>query len=191
MILCGVTFLSYFTAYTFGFWYPTMLKRWSGLPDARVGLLGALPYAVGFVVMLINGWHSDRTGERHRHAAAPLVVTASAMLALIFYHGSPAVTVAWFSLAAMTVVYLPTFWTIPPEILPRPAIAATVGLVNAVGNVAGFAGPYLFGYLATRTGSFSSGLVLMAIGGVGSALLILLLPGRTIEVHGVAQQMNP
>ena len=52
VMLCSVTFLAYFTAYTFGFWYPTMLKRWSGLSDARVGLLGALPYAVAFVVML-------------------------------------------------------------------------------------------------------------------------------------------
>ena len=105
-----------------------------------------------------------------------MFVTASAMVALIFWHGSPTVTVAWFSLAALTVVFLPTFWTIPAEILPRSAIAATVGLVNAVGNIAGFAGPYVFGYLTTRTGSFSYGLALMAIGGVGSAVMILLLP---------------
>jgi len=176
VMLCSVTFLAYFTAYTFGFWYPTMLKRWSGLSDTHVGLLGAVPYAVGFVVMLVNGWHSDRTGERHRHAAAPVFIAGLAMLGLIFCHGSPAVTVAWFSFAALTVVFLPTFWAIPPEILPPSSIAATVGLVNAVGNIAGFAGPYVFGYLTARTGSFSYGLALLMIAAVASGVVIVLLP---------------
>ena len=105
-----------------------------------------------------------------------MFVTASAMLGLIFWHRSPTVTVAWFSLAGLDRGVPSSFWTIPAEILPRSAIAATVGLVNAVGNIAGFAGPYVFGYLTMRTGSFSYGLALMAIGGVGSAVLMLLLP---------------
>jgi MFS transporter, ACS family, tartrate transporter len=182
VMLCSVAFLGYFTGYTFGFWYPTMLKRWSALSDARVGWLGALPYAVAFVVMLVNGWDSDRTGERHWHAAAPMFVAASAVLGLICWHGSTTVTIVWFALAAMTNVFLPTFWTIPPEVLPRSAIAAAVGLVNAVGNVAGFAGPYVFGYLTTRTGSFSYGLALLMIAGVLSGVLILLLPKSAQQV---------
>lgn len=176
LMLCSITFFGYFGGYTFGFWYPTMLKRWSGFSDVRVGLLGALPYGIAFVVMLVNGWHSDHAGERHWHAAAPMFLAALAMLGLMGWHGSTALTIIWFSLATMTSVFLPTFWTIPPEILPRSAIAATVGLVNAVGNVAGFAGPYVFGYLATRTGSFSYGLALMMIASVSCGVLILLLP---------------
>jgi len=176
LMLCSVTFLAYFTAYTFGFWYPTMLKRWSGLSDARVGLLGALPYAVGFVAMIVNGWHSDRSRERHWHAAGPVFIAGLAMLGLIFWHGAPGVTIAWFSLAALTVVFLPTFWTIPPEILPRSSIAAVVGLVNGVGNVAGFAGTYFFGYVTTRTGSFSYGLALLMIAAMASGMIILRLP---------------
>ncbi len=176
VMLCTITFFGYMTGYTFGFWYPTMLKRWSGLPDARVGLLGALPYAIAFVAMIVTGWDSDRSGERHWHAAGPMFVAALAMLGLIWWHGSTTVTLTWFALAAMTNVFLPTFWTIPPEILPRSSIAAVVGLVNAVGNVAGFAGPYLFGYLTTRTGSFSYGLALLMIAGVASGVAILLLP---------------
>ena len=176
LMFCAIAFLGYLTGYTFGFWYPTMLKRWSGLSDARIGLLGALPYAVAFVLMLVNGWHSDRTGERHWHAAGPLFLAALAMVGLIWWHGETALTIVWFALAALTNAFLPTFWTIPPELLPRTAIAAAVGLVNAVGNVAGFAGPYLFGYLATRTGSFSYGLALMMITALAGGVLILLLP---------------
>ena len=176
LMFCAITFLGYLTGYTFGFWYPTMLKRWSGLPDARIGLLGALPYAVAFVLMLVNGWHSDRTGERHWHAAGPLFLAALAMLGLIGWHGTTALTLVWFALAALTNAFLPTFWTIPPELLPRSSIAAAVGLVNAVGNVAGFVGPYLFGYLATRTGSFAYGLALMMITALAGGVLILRLP---------------
>lgn len=176
LLFCGITFLGYLTGYTFGFWYPTMLKRWSGFSDTRVGWLGALPYAIAFVLMLVNGWHSDRTSERHWHAAGPLFLAALAMLGLICWHGATTVTIVWFTLAALTNAFLPAFWTIPPELLPRSAIAAAVGLVNAVGNVAGFAGPYLFGYLATRTGSFSYGLAMMMITAVGGGVLILLLP---------------
>jgi MFS transporter, ACS family, tartrate transporter len=176
VLMCAVTFLAYFTAYTFGFWYPTMLKRWSGLSDARVGLLGALPYAAGFVVMIAIGWHSDRTRERHWHAAGPLFVAGASLLGLICWHGSTAVTIMWFALAAMTVVFLPTFWTIPAEILSSSALAAAVGLVNGVGNIAGFAGPYVFGYLTMRTGSFSYGLALMMIAALAGGLIILALP---------------
>jgi sugar phosphate permease len=176
LMLCSVTFLGYFTAYSFAFWYPTMLKRWSGLSDARVGLLGALPYAAGFVVMLINGWHSDRTRERPWHTALPLFIAAVAMLGLITLHGSTAFTLTWFSMGSMTTAFLPIFWTIPSEILTNSAAAAAVGLINAVGSVAGFAGPYAFGYLATRTGSFSYGLALMMVAGLAGGIVVLLLP---------------
>ncbi len=176
LLLCAIAFLGYFPGYTFGFWYPTMLKRWSGFSDARIGLLGALPYAVAFVVILVNGWHSDRTRERHWHAAGPLFAAGTAMLGLIFWHSSAGLTIVWFSLATMTAPFLPTFWTIPPEILPRQALAAVVGLVNAVGNVAGFVGPYVFGYLTTRTGSFSAGLALMMIAALAGGVAILVLP---------------
>jgi nitrate/nitrite transporter NarK len=66
--------------------------------------------------------------------------------------------------------YLPTFWSIPTEILGQ---AAAVGMINAVGSVAGFAGPYLFGYLNARTGSLSYGLAVMAASALAGGMLIL------------------
>lgn len=176
LLMCSVTFLAYFASYTFAFWYPTILKRWSGLSDARVGVLGALPYAAGFVLMLANGWHSDRTGERHWHAAIPLFVVAAGMLGLIVLHSSTALVITWLCLGSLNVVFLPTFWTIPSEILAGSAAAAAVGLVNGIGSIAGFAGPYVFGYLTTRTGSFTWGLALSLIAALAGGVVILLLP---------------
>ena len=65
------------------------------------------------------------------------------------------------------------FWAIPTEILGQSAAAAAVGMINAVGSVAGFAGPYLFGYLNTRTGSLSYGLDVMMVSSLSGVLLML------------------
>lgn len=176
LLLSSVTFFEYFMSYSFLFWFPTVLKRQSGLSDARVGLLGAVPYAVAFVAMLINGWHSDRSGERRWHAALPLFIVAVALLGLTRQPGSTSLTVALFSVVGVCLAFLPVFWAIPTEILGDSAAAAGVGMINAVGSVAGFAGPYVFGYLDTRTGSFSPGLALMTVSALVAGILILLVP---------------
>jgi ACS family tartrate transporter-like MFS transporter len=176
LLLASLTFLNYIVLYTFAFWFPTMLKRQSGLSDIRVGLLGALPYAVAFVAMQVNGWHSDRGGERRWHSTVPLLVAAAGLLSLICQPHSLPLSMVLFCMVGTVFAYLPTFWAIPTEILSQSAAAAAVGMVNAVGSAAGFAGPYLFGYLNTRTGSFSSGLALMMISGIAGGLLILCTP---------------
>jgi len=75
-----------------------------------------------------------------------------------------------------TEAFLPVFWAMPSEILSNSAAAAGVGMINAVGSVAGFAGPFAFGYLNSRTGSFSYGLVMMMVCAVAGGLLVLRVP---------------
>jgi MFS family permease len=176
LLLASLTFLSYFVLYSFAFWFPTMLKRQSGLSDLRVGLLGAAPYLATFVAMQVNGWHSDKHRERRWHSAVPLFIAAAGLMGLISRPRSTSLSVVLFTMVCIAYAYLPTFWAIPTELLRQSAAAAAVGLVNAVGSIAGFAGPYLFGYLNTRTGSFSSGLALMMISALAGALLILCIP---------------
>jgi MFS transporter, ACS family, tartrate transporter len=176
LLLAAVTFLNYFVFYSFAFWFPTMLKRQSGFSDLRVGVLGAIPYLAAFVVMQVNGWHSDRHRERHWHSAVPMFIAAMGLLGLVTQPRSIALSVALFSMACISASYLPTFWAIPTEILTRSAAAAAVGMINALGSIAGFAGPYVFGYLHTRTGSFSYGLALMMVIALAGGLLILFTP---------------
>jgi ACS family tartrate transporter-like MFS transporter len=178
LLLAAVTFLNYFVLYTFIFWFPTMLKRQSGFSDLNVGLLGALPYLTAFLAMQINGWHSDKTRERHWHSAVPLFVSAAALFALIAQPRTVLISLALFCLVEIASSYLPAFWAIPTEILSQSAAAAAVGMINAVGSVAGFAGPYLFGYLNTRTGSFSTGLAVMMAAAIAGGLLMVCTPKR-------------
>jgi cyanate permease len=176
--MASVTFLNYFAFYGFVFWLPTMLKRLSGFSDVHVGWLGALPYAAGFVAMQLNGWHSDRTRERRWHAAVPSLIGAAALCGLIMQPGSIALSTLWFTLVGMGMAYLPAFWAVPTEVLSQSAAAAAVGAINAVGSVAGFASPYLFGYLNTRTGSFTAGLAVLMLSALAAGLLMLVTPVR-------------
>jgi nitrate/nitrite transporter NarK len=105
-----------------------------------------------------------------------MFIAVIGLVGLITQPRSISLSVALFTMVCMAYAYLPTFWAIPTEILSQSAAAAAVGMINALGSVAGFAGPYAFGYLHTRTGSFSYGLALMMVSALGGGLLILCTP---------------
>jgi MFS transporter, ACS family, tartrate transporter len=156
--------LCYFGAmtgsYGIAFWLPTILKRLSGKSDLKVTLLAALPYVVAFVVQQVNGWHSDRTGERRWHAAIPVFLCGLALTVAVVYRTNLAMSLAMFVLAGGSFYgFQPVFWAVPTRFLSESAAAASIGLINSVGNLGGFAGPMVVGYLANRTHSFSAGLL--------------------------------
>jgi ACS family tartrate transporter-like MFS transporter len=184
LLLALVTFLIYFENYSFIFWFPTMLKRLSGLSDLNVGLLGAIPYVASFFAMQLNGWHSDRSRERRWHVAVPVLVAAAALVGLIAAPGSPGRALLLFTLVGAGGAYLPVLWALPGELLSRSGAAAAVGIVNATGSIAGFAAPYALGYLHTRTGSFTSGLAAMLVTALAGGLLVLRVP-RSPPAAGV------
>lgn len=176
--LAGLALLAYVGQYTFVFWFPLMFKRLSGMTDLHVGLWGALPFLSSFLSMQVNGWHSDRMAERRWHSAVPLFIAAAGFLLLTTRPQSIPVLLAFSIMAAAATVYLPTFWAIPSEILSPTIVATAVGLINSVGSIAGFAGPYAFGYLQTSTGSLTSGLTLTALCCLSAGLLILRIPRK-------------
>ena len=176
LLLASGTFLNYFAIYSFVFWFPTMLKRQSGFSDVKVGMLGAVPYVVLFIAMQVNGYLSDKSGERRWHSAIPLFIAAAGLLGLASRPPSIPLSLVLFTMVAIGLAYLPAFWAIPTEILSQSAAAIAVGMINAVGNVAGFAGPYLFGFLNTRTGSFSYGLAVLMVSALAGGSLMLCAP---------------
>ena len=176
VMLSAVCFLIYIATYGMLFWLPSILKRWSGLSDASVGLLGALPYVAYFLAMIANGWHSDRSRERHWHCAIPMFIAAVGCCGLIFHPHSISLIVFLLTIVNLGNGYLPVFFTIPTELLSQSAAAAAVGMINAVGSVAGFIGPYLVGYLNTKYGSFANGLAMMMISALAAGILVLCVP---------------
>jgi ACS family tartrate transporter-like MFS transporter len=147
----------------FVFWMPTILKRLSGLSTMKVTLLAMIPWVAAFFSKIINGWHSDRTGERRWHAALPLFLGAPAFLAA----GLSSRT--WLIVALLTwtcgwvEANYPVFWAMPSELLSGSAAAVAFGLINSIGSLGSFVGPYAIGYLSTRTHSFTAGLACMVV----------------------------
>jgi nitrate/nitrite transporter NarK len=173
--------LCYFFAlvggYGISFWLPTILKRLSGQSDLRVTLLAALPYVAGFVTQQWNGWHSDRTGERRWHAASAVFLCGVALLLAVNFSSSTMLSILLFTVVGGGFfAFHPCFWALPTAFLSESAAAASIGLINSVGNLGGFVGPLMMGYLVSRTHSFKIGLLYL----VGSLFLsgfLMLLVG--------------
>jgi MFS transporter, ACS family, tartrate transporter len=170
---CGVS-----ASYGFTIWLPTFLKRASGMSNLAVTLLTILPYLTAFSVMLLNGWHSDRTGERRWHTAAPLLLAASAFALLTIPGTSFGFALLCLAGASCVNSFLPPFWSIPYAFLGESAAAASTGLINSIGNLGGLVAPWVVGYFLDRTHSFSPGFLYVIVGLVLAVALVLTLPVR-------------
>jgi MFS transporter, ACS family, tartrate transporter len=172
--------LAYFfivtSVYGFTFWLPTIIKQQSGLSNLRVSLISALPYCVGLVAIILVGWSSDKTGERRWHTALPMIAVSVGLLLAVLIQDRLALAVAMFCLAAVGIYgYLPGFWSLPTSFLTGTAAAASIGLINSVGNLGGFAGPYVVGYLSKATNSFFGGVLYLSLSALMAAILVLCL----------------
>jgi len=176
LLLAGAAFLQYFVGYSVIFWLPTILKNQSEFSHLQVGLFGAVPYVVALFAMLFNGWHSDKHRERRWHAAFPLFIGAAGFLCLISLPTSNVMTVSFLSLICVPMAFLPVFWAIPTEILSGSKAAVVVGTINALASLAGFAGPYAFGYLRTETESFVAGFAMLMFCAVAAGIFVLFTP---------------
>ena len=176
LLLTTAAFFQYFIGYSVIFWLPTILQNQSGFSDLQVGLFGAVPYVVALFAMLLNGWHSDKGRERRWHAAYPLFIGAAGFLCLISLPSSNVMTVLLLSVICVPMAFLPVFWAIPTEILSDSKAAIAVGTINALASLAGFAGPYAFGYLRAETGSFVPGFVVLMFCAIAAGILMLLTP---------------
>jgi ACS family tartrate transporter-like MFS transporter len=179
ILLTLIYFLSVTGIYGFAVWFPTILKRATGFSNSTVTLLAALPYAAGAAAMLFNGWHSDRAGERRWHTAVPLFAGAVCLGGALVLSGNLMLAFAlMIAVGACTTAFLPAFWPLPTEFLAESAAAAAMGLINALGNLGGFLGPYAMGYLRSQTGSFRPGLIVLLTCMGAAGALVLLVPAR-------------
>lgn len=184
--------LCYFCAatgsYGIGFWLPTILKRLSGKTDLAVTLLASLPYLAGFFTQQLNGWHSDRAQERRWHAALPTLLAGASLFLAIHFESSVALSIFFFTLVgASYYAFQPVFWSVPNEFLCGSAAAASIGLINSVGNLGGFVGPYVLGFLVTRTHSFAAGLWYLVGSFLASGILMLAVhSGRRRAAPGAS-----
>jgi ACS family tartrate transporter-like MFS transporter len=175
--------LAYFLALTGAlgtiYWIPTFVKRLSGFSNRSVTSLLLIPALIGIAGMLINGWHSDRTAERHWHSAIPLIAAGFmfGLLTLVRYEVPWAIACLLLGSGFMY-AYYPAFWAIPTMMLSEAAAAATFGLINSVGQLGGFAGNYAIGLLNDRTHSLAASFTFIALVYLAAGGLILTLRDR-------------
>jgi ACS family tartrate transporter-like MFS transporter len=172
-----LTFAFFFmvtTVYGFTFWLPSVLKRLSGSSNLMVSLLSAPPFAAGLFAILIVGWSSDRSRERRWHAASMMILAGLGLFAAISVRDHIYIAVLMFCVAAVGMYgYLPGFWALPTSFLTGSAAAASIGLINSVGNLGGFVGPYVVGYVSRVTGSFFGGVLYLSLSAMIAAGLVL------------------
>jgi MFS transporter, ACS family, tartrate transporter len=163
-LLAAVYFTIPVTLYGIGFWLPQILKTASaGASNVAVGLMSAIPYAIGAISMVIVGRHSDRTRERRWHVLLPALVGAAGLIATPMESG-PVWTIATLSIAmaGLASMFGP-FWALATSTMRGASAAASIALVNSVGNTGGFVGPYLLGAINDATHSFASGFAAIAV----------------------------
>ena len=171
------------------YWIPTFVKRLSGFSNQTVTSLLLIPALMGIAGMLFNGWHSDRTAERHWHSAIPLVA-ASFMFGLLtlFRHEVPWAIACLLLGSGFFYAFYPAFWAIPTTMLSEAAAAATFGLINSIGQLGGFAGNYAIGFLNDRTHSLAASFAFIALVYAAAGGVILSL--RVRDPVGVFPRSN-
>jgi ACS family tartrate transporter-like MFS transporter len=158
-VLCLIYFTLVVSMYGIAMWMPLMLKNVTGFSNLLVGVVSIFPYLAAAAFMVIIGISSDRTGERRLHLAGSLMLAALGFLFSVLT-GSAVWSVACLIIAAAGIwAALGPFWAFAGSFLSGTAAAGGFALINSIGNLGGFTGPYLMGFLRDSTGSYTTGMV--------------------------------
>jgi ACS family tartrate transporter-like MFS transporter len=175
------------TNYGLSFFLPQIVKTF-GLNIFLTTLVSAAPYAVGLIGMVWWGRRSDRVVERRFHTAFPLLIAAAGIAASTALDNP---TLKMLSLCAAgfgIFANLPVFWTLPTTFLSGAAAAAGIAVINSIGNLAGFAGPFAMGWVKDHTGSYAGGLLLLAALGIIAMAILLMMGHGKVPEHTAAAE---
>jgi ACS family tartrate transporter-like MFS transporter len=169
-------------------WLPQLIKGMGNLTNFQVGLLSAVPFLCGAVALNLNGIHSDKTGERKLHIGLSGLVGAVGFVMCAYFTG-PVWQFAGICVAAMGVLSAaPLFWTMPTALLVGGSAASGVAFINSVGNLGGFFGPYMIGWVKDTTQSYSGALyVLAAFLVIFAAIILTRRHNPKMEMLGLEQ----
>lgn len=163
-------------SYGIVFFMPKILKEWYALEYGKLGWLTTLPAIMALAGQLFVGWSSDRMQERRWHTVLPILIGAAAIALAPSTRGHLWLSMVCFMLALGGLkAYLPAFWTMPYLFLTSSAAAASIGLINSVGNLGGQVGPTVIGRVHAVTGSFSGGLYFLAGSMMVTATIVFFL----------------
>jgi ACS family tartrate transporter-like MFS transporter len=154
-------FMSVTANYGIVFFMPQIIKG-IGLSNMMTGFVSSVPYIIGTIGLIAWGWSSDRNNERRWHLIVASTL-AAAGLAVAGWSGSSYWALLGMS-AATVGIYgsRASFWPMPSIFLTGTAAAGAIALINATGNLGGYVGPFIVGWIKDSTGSFEAGLYFLA-----------------------------
>lgn len=172
-------FLLIAPVYGFALWLPQLVKASANFTNFEVGVITAIPYTVAATGMILVGRHSDRTGERYLHMLGPALGAVAGFVAVTQARSTPSLVAALCLTAFGVLGWLGPFWSLPTAFLKGEGSAGGVALINSMGAVGGFVGPYVLGRLKEQSGDYSSGLLFLGASSAAAAVLVLVIRGRS------------
>ncbi|MGR3910534.1 MFS transporter [Burkholderia sp. SR8] len=146
-----------------GYWMPQIIRGFSTkLTHTEIGLIATVPYVVATVAMVMWSRRSDRRSERRLHSAIPLAVVAAALLGAGLATNS-CVSIAMISVSLVGLyAFKSPFWALPTLFLSRSTAAVSIAVINSIGNLGGFVGPFMIGFVKAAGQSATPGLLFLA-----------------------------
>jgi len=165
--------------YGLSLWMPQLIKGMGVKDSFHIGLIMAIPYLIATVCMVLWSRHSDRTGERVFHCAGALALGAAGMVASAYIE-SPQLAMVALTFAAIGMYSSqPVFWAMPTSYLAGVAAAGGIAFINSVGNLGGFVGPFMVGWLKDHLGGFQAGLIFLG-GCLFTGAIVAMIVGRRV-----------
>jgi MFS family permease len=180
ILFAAIYFCSAMGLYGTGFWIPQLIKN-TGVKDLLdVGLLTAIPYGFGAIAMVVLGRSSDRSGKRRLHFALASLLGAAGIVISNLFRQNTLIAMIGLTLATLGILAtFPLFWPMPTEMLAGTAAAAGIAWINSLGNLAGFFGPSIVGWVTDLTKRSDYGLYLVAAALVlGAGLVLCFVPPK-------------
>jgi MFS transporter, ACS family, tartrate transporter len=176
LMLAAALCLIVLASYGYILWLPTTIQQHSGRSTVESTLLSAIPFIVATLSVQLTAQSSDRLRERKLHTAIPLIVAGLSFAMITIPGQSFVVTMIWLSITGMMLwAWSPPFWVLPTITMGESAAAASIGFINTIGNVGGFIGPSLVGYMLSAGRSPSVAVLFLSVCFVASGVLILAL----------------
>jgi ACS family tartrate transporter-like MFS transporter len=175
LILTAIWFFSISVGNALILWLPKIVQRMSGYSTVVTTLVSAIPYLAAWPFTLLVGWNSDRTGERRWHTAGCLFLAAGG-LALSRLTDNVPIGIFSLTIAAMGIsARQAPFWSVSSSLLAGTSSAVAIAVISSFGQLGGFAGPYIVGFLTDRTGTYAAGTFYLIGSAVIAACLMLSL----------------
>jgi ACS family tartrate transporter-like MFS transporter len=185
-LLSAIYFLIVMSLYGVTFWLPKTVKNIADTGDLVTSLLAAIPWVAAALAIIFVARHSDRTRECRFHVAIPCFAGAAGLALTALTLGQPIIALAALALAAAGIQSgIPPFWGLPTAFLSGTAAAGAIALINSLGNIGGFTGPYLAGLINDATGS-DQGALWMLCATLASAGALVLVTRRLVAKESAA-----